>query len=40
MDAYNKIPLVSEVNPDLSGYVTDKALTGMFFQVILKSKDP
>jgi hypothetical protein len=44
MDAYNKIPLVSKVNPDLSGYVTDKALTGMFFQVASEEqkirKDP
>jgi len=44
MDAYNKIPLVSKVNPDLSGYVTDKALTGMFFQVATEEqkirKDP
>ena len=44
MDAYNKIPLVSKVNPDLSGYVTDKALSGMFFQVAQEEqkirKDP
>jgi hypothetical protein len=31
--AYNKIPLVSKVNPDLSAYVTDKALSGIFYQV-------
>lgn len=44
MDAYNKIPLVSKVNSDLSGYVTDKALSGMFFQVAQEEqkirKDP
>jgi hypothetical protein len=44
MDAYNKIPLVSKVNPDLSGYVTDKALSGLFFQVATEEqkirKDP
>lgn len=44
MDAYNKIPLVSKVNPDLSGYVTDKALSGLFFQVAAEEqkirKDP
>ncbi len=30
---YNKLPLVSKVNPDLAGYVTDKALAGIFYQV-------
>jgi len=32
-DAYNKIPLTKKVNTDLSGYVTDKALGGIFYQV-------
>ncbi len=31
--AYNKIPFVSKVNTDLTGYVTNRALSGMFFQV-------
>lgn len=31
--AYNKVPLVSKINPDLSSYVTEKALTGIFVQV-------
>jgi len=31
--AYNKIPFVSKVNTDLAGYVTNRALSGMFFQV-------
>lgn len=31
--AYNKVPLVSKINPDLSAYVTEKALTGIFIQV-------
>lgn len=31
--AYNKIPMVSKVNPDLSSYVTQKALSGIFVQV-------
>lgn len=31
--AYNKVPLVSKINPDLSAYVTEKALTGIFYQV-------
>jgi hypothetical protein len=42
--AYNKIPLTSKVNPDLAGYVTQKALGGMFIQVAQEEakirKDP
>ena len=30
---YNKLPFVKKVNPDLKGYVTDRALAGMFYQV-------
>lgn len=30
---YNKIPFTKKLNPDLAGYVTDKALFGMFYQV-------
>ncbi len=30
---YNKIPLVEDVNPDLTAYVTDKALDGLFLMV-------
>lgn len=33
-DAYNKLPTTfNKVNPDLSGYVTEKALGGLFYQV-------
>ena len=44
-DTYNKLPTTfNKVNTDLSGYVTDKALTGLFFQVALEEqkirKDP
>ncbi|MBA4166815.1 MAG: DUF4197 domain-containing protein [Chitinophagaceae bacterium] len=44
-DTYNKLPTTfNKVNSDLSGYVTDKALTGMFYQVALEEqkirKDP
>lgn len=36
-DAYNKLPTTfNKVNPDLTGFVTDKALTGMFYQVSLE----
>ena len=41
--AYNKISL-KKVNPDLSGYVTEKALSGLFYNIALEEqkirKDP
>lgn len=30
---YNKIPLVTQINPDLEGYVTQKAIDGLFHEV-------
>ncbi len=44
-ETYNKLPTTfNKVNPDLSGYVTDKALTGLLGQVALEEqkirKDP
>ncbi|MBC8046762.1 MAG: DUF4197 domain-containing protein [Fimbriimonadaceae bacterium] len=30
---YNQIPLVQDLNPDLSGYVTSKALDGLFYMI-------
>jgi hypothetical protein len=44
-ETYNKLPTTfNKVNTDLSGYVTDKALTGLFYQVSLEEqkirKDP
>lgn len=33
VSAYNKIPLVSKLNPDISDYVTQKAIEGVFFEV-------
>ncbi|MBK0383080.1 DUF4197 domain-containing protein [Pedobacter sp. SD-b] len=30
---YNKIPLVKPINTDLAGYVTDKAIDGMFIEI-------
>jgi hypothetical protein len=43
-DTYNKIPLVSKVNPDLSLYVTQKAIDGIFYYVAQEEikirKDP
>ena len=32
-DTYNKLPLVTPVNSDLPGYVTQKALDGMFYTI-------
>lgn len=29
--AYNKVPFTRKINPDLGGYVTDRALQGLFF---------
>jgi len=45
MDAYNKLPTtIKKINPDLTGYVTDRALSGMFYQVAQEEqkirKDP
>ena len=38
-DAYNKIPLTKKVNTDLSGYVTERALGGLFYQVSVEEKN-
>jgi hypothetical protein len=42
--AYNKIPLVKKMNPDLTGYVTDKAINGLFVMIAREElkirKDP
>jgi hypothetical protein len=35
---YNKIPFQKKFNPDLSSYVTEKALGGIFFQVAQEEK--
>lgn len=32
-NTYNKIPTVTPVNPDLTGYVTQKAIDGLFVEV-------
>jgi len=36
---YNKIPFVKKVNTDLNAYVTDKALSGIFYQVAQEEKN-
>jgi hypothetical protein len=38
-EAYNKIPLTRKVNTNLSNYVTDRALGGMFYQVALEEQN-
>ncbi len=44
INKYNKIPLVKKVDPDLTGYVTGKALDGLFHMVAKEEakirKDP
>lgn len=41
---YNKIPLVKKMNPDLTGYVTGKAIDGLFIMIAKEElkirKDP
>lgn len=36
--AYNKIPFVNKINPDLAAYVTEKALFGIFYQISLEEQ--
>jgi hypothetical protein len=36
---YNTVPLVAKVNPDLTDYVTNKALEGVFKMIAVKEKD-
>ncbi|MFP9099388.1 DUF4197 domain-containing protein [Flavobacterium sp. RHBU_24] len=36
---YNSIPLVTKVNPDLTDYVTNKALEGVFKMIAVEEKD-
>lgn len=38
MNAYNKIPFVKRINPDLTQYVTEKALEGLFFTIANEEK--
>jgi uncharacterized protein DUF4197 len=39
MSAYNKIPFVDKINPDLTAYVTEKALYGLFVMIEKEEKD-
>lgn len=44
MNTYNKIPLVQKMNPDLTAYVTDRAIEGLFVMIAKEElrirKDP
>lgn len=33
ISTYNKIPLVTKMNPDLSGFVTERAVKGLFIKI-------
>lgn len=38
--SYNKLPLVREkLNPDLSAYVTERAMGGIFYQIAMEEKE-
>ena len=39
IDKYNAVPLVTKVNPDLTSYVTEKAIDGLFLQIAQKEGD-
>ena len=38
INTYNKFSL-QKINPDLSGYVTEKALQGIFTQIAIEEKN-
>ncbi|MDK9915815.1 DUF4197 domain-containing protein, partial [Klebsiella pneumoniae] len=35
---YNKVPFVKKINTDLAAYVTEKALSGIFYQLALEEQ--
>ena len=39
IDKYNRIPLVTKVNPDITDYVTNKALDGVFKMITIEEKN-
>ncbi len=38
IEKYNQLPLVSKVNPDITDYVTNKALEGVFTMIAVEEK--
>ena len=39
IEKYNTIPLVSKVNPDITDYITNKALDGIFKMITVEEKN-
>jgi len=39
INTYNKVPLVTKVNPDLTDYVTTQALNGVYKMIAVEEKD-
>lgn len=39
VNAYNKIPFVEKVNPDLNAYATDQAIAGLFVMIAKEEKN-
>ena len=39
INTYNKVPLVTKVNPDLTDYVTNQALNGVYKMIAVEEKD-
>ena len=39
INRYNSIPLVSQVNPDLTDYVTEEALSGVYTMIAVEEKE-
>lgn len=39
ISTYNKIPLITKVNPDLNAYATDKAIEGLFVMIAREEKN-
>ncbi len=37
--AYNKLPFISHINPDISDYATQKAIDGIFVEIALEELD-
>jgi len=35
-NAYNKVPFVSKINPDISDYATQKAIDGLFIEIAIE----
>lgn len=36
---YNKVPFVTKINPDISDYVTQKAIDGLFYEIALEEQN-